>query len=413
MNFFSTGIRRASKQNENGYRKPDSASSSSSSLQQSQSQPKDSALMSISGVLNDPKLQKITKFDTSLPSIPVIQIRKVRQNEFEPYLKSIAGYYERYQYHRMVGLAAVTQGTPTLGKSADDTPSASLQHLLELVNRTSPTDTASGTTPPTKTLEPDPLDSIPSIFFDPEFNLENPRIFELVTESADVTVSNSQESSNSTSSTTTNVILQEKLSHYLDTIEVHLIREISRRSNSFFATLSNLQQLHSETSACVSKIHDLRKKLADMSKTHSQQGLEVVRLKRRRANLGVLCNGVRLVSEVRQAQPMIQVLLNQGDYIGALDLLSEANRILKGSSTDNQSGQDKSLSSSPQNQGMISRTRLDLRGARALVHFSSQLAETSRTIGMLMENDLMQIFLADLQETLSAVNSERASSSSL
>lgn len=54
------------------------------------------------------------------------------------------------------------------------------------------------------------LNTVPSIFFDPDFNFENPRIFDLVCEQ-----SGSFDAKSKATSIVTNSILQEKLSHYL------------------------------------------------------------------------------------------------------------------------------------------------------------------------------------------------------
>jgi vacuolar protein sorting-associated protein 54 len=40
------------------------------------------------------------------------------------------------------------------------------------------------------------------------------------------------------------MVMQEQLSHHLDTIEVHLLREIGSRSDSFFEALGVLQELN-------------------------------------------------------------------------------------------------------------------------------------------------------------------------
>jgi hypothetical protein len=54
------------------------------------------------------------------------------------------------------------------------------------------------------------------------------------------------------------LILQEKLSHYLDTVEVDLIKQISMRSDSFFAALSTLQELHDEVRRTCQQIEFIR-----------------------------------------------------------------------------------------------------------------------------------------------------------
>jgi len=252
---------------------------------------------------------------------------------------------------------------------------------------------------PMKPAMPDTpaLSTVPAIFFSPDFNFENPRTFDLVCEQTGP----SQTNGGTTAAIVTNSILQEKLSHYLDTVEIHLMTEISRRSTSFFEALSNLQALHSQTLECVSQIHVLRAQLARIDHTQSKQGLEVVRLKRRRRNLGLLHNGIRMVKEIRSTQPMIQVLLGGGNYFGALDLIDGAQRVLiEGDMKHLEAtpGFDPSLALIPTSSAILPTPRsLDIRGVLALVHFSGQLTEMRKMIGKMMENDLVSLLLNDFR----------------
>ncbi|CAJ0851514.1 191_t:CDS:2, partial [Entrophospora sp. SA101] len=272
------------------------------------------------------------------------------------------------------------------------------------------------------------LETVPSIFFDPNFNLENPRTFDAVCEQTDIIKGNPNDPSIST-----NAILQEKLSHYLDTVEVHLTKEISLRSSSFFAALSNLQALHSETLECVTQIHKLREELARIDDTKAKKGLEIVRLKRRKANTGRLYEGIKMVAEIRSIQPMIQELLGQGDYFSALDLIDEANSLLHGGNVGSDSGYNgneeninlqfnnnnglKTQLTSGINNRPITISRLsnvandikksgviDLRGVKALMHFNGQLTKVYKTIGVMMENDLINMLFLDFEEHVDNVD---------
>ncbi|RUS32349.1 hypothetical protein BC938DRAFT_475645 [Jimgerdemannia flammicorona] len=447
---------------------------------------KDMGFNAISGVLNDPAQRtnaalKPTKND--IPPVPHVPIRKIKPSEFDQYLKHIAPVFDRYNYNKLIG----TEGTPRLD-SPNDSPYASVLNLIDSdpSSHLSPdfpahrressrnpygipaspilpaVSTAIPDRPRRKVSEKDPpmIENVPTIFFDPEFNLENPRTFDTVCEGADI-IGNSGPNP----PVATNSILQEKLSHYLDTVEVHLIQEISRRSNSFFEALSNLQALHQETLDCVAQIHSIRQKMKRIHKSQVRQGLEVVRLKRRRQNVGQLYNGIKMVQEIRSSQPMIQILLGQGDYFAALDLIDEANRVLQGgtggppgappshdhradprASIDSRQsldvyyhpftqdprqsldgrpsfdsrrsldGYDPSLdhalvprspaplpSPSPSKQG-FQLPPLDLRAVRALLNFSSQLNEMYRAIGVMMQHDLVTVLLAELQRGLETMD---------
>ncbi|KAF9584918.1 hypothetical protein BGW38_004669 [Lunasporangiospora selenospora] len=376
----------------------------------------------ISGVLNNPNKRpsatpKPTK--TDIPPVAPVAIRKVKLSEFDSYIKHITPVFERYQnnragYKHPEGASAHSPRSP-FSSSFESLASQFQPDLMDpsLAQQSSNTvdRTESARNPysipdlpeinepvPLKPVAPDvpSLKTVPAIFFDPNFNFENPRTFDLVCEQT----GNSSDSKNNTNSIVSNSILQEKLSHYLDTVEIHLMTEISRRSNSFFEALSNLQALHSQTLDCVSQIHVLRAQLARIDHTQSKQGLEVVRLKRRRRNLGLLYNGIRMVKEIRSTQPMIQILLGKTNYFGALDLIDGAQQVLIDGDMkhlESLEGFDPDISLVPSSAIVPVRHSLDIRGVHALVHFGGQLTEMRKMIGKMMEQDLLNLLLNDFR----------------
>ena len=113
---------------------------------------------------------------------------------------------------------------------------------------------------------------------------------------------------------------------------------------------------------------------------------------------------------------MIQVLLNEGDYVGALDLIEHAGKYLKGHSFSETSAtspvsptlkdipQDKTLAPGVtlcHTQSLII-NNIDLKKVKSLGTLSMQLMEVSRTIYSVMEADFIQILLKDLNYSLSA-----------
>lgn len=373
-------------------------------------------------MLNNPNKRpssaaKPTKAD--IPPVTPVPIRKVKGSEFDSYIKHITPVFERYQNNRAGAVLAeganVHSPRSPFGSSFESLASHFQPQIMTPLLAQSGQDmdrTESARNPysvpdmpelnepvPMKPAMPDTpaLSTVPAIFFDPGFNFENPRTFDLVCEQTGPSGSQN----NNTTSIVTNSILQEKLSHYLDTVEIHLMTEISRRSTSFFEALSNLQALHSQTLECVSQIHVLRAQLARIDHTQSKQGLEVVRLKRRRRNLGLLHNGIRMVKEIRSTQPMIQVLLGSGNYFGALDLIDGAQHVLFDGDMKHLEatpGFDPDLALVPSSMAIAPSPRsLDIRGVLALVHFGGQLSEMRKMIGKMMEGELVNLLLNDFR----------------
>src|SRR5690606_8588310 len=128
----------------------------------------------------------------------------------------------------------------------------------------------------------------------------------------------------------TNAILKEKLSWYMHTVEVYLISSIAQASSSFFTALAALRALLSEAATSVQKIQSLRKDLIELDKEQAVKGLESVRLRRRRNNIG------KLESAVRQMETLLKLVDSAGDELQngkielALDKVESAENILLG-----------------------------------------------------------------------------------
>ena len=95
-------------------------------------------------------------------------------------------------------------------------------------------------------LAPTLLSTIPSVYFNENLHLENPRIVDVVSEHTDVVrqplstigegddIAADGDPQPTRKTLTTYTTLQEKLSWYMDTVEIHLVFSISQASASFF-----------------------------------------------------------------------------------------------------------------------------------------------------------------------------------
>lgn len=213
-----------------------------------------------------------------------------------------------------------------------------------------------------------PLEVVPRIFFEAEFNLANPRTFDLVTEKVTPSPSTTTTTTTlSTASTTsprlirtnteekagvndlaTDHILQEKLSHYTAIVESHLVLEISLRSSAFFAALSNLQSLQSQGTTCLASIGELQS-LLDEDKMGggvggaAKRGLNVLRLQTRRRGLERIERGVKRVEVVWRGVEEVVELSESGEWLGALEVAEHLEalyygRIVRQASTESRGG---------------------------------------------------------------------------
>lgn len=178
-------------------------------------------------------------------------------------------------------------------------------------------------------LELPPLDSIPPIFFEENYDLANPRTFDTVTGGQTDESGREQSGKTSTPPRTdfaTDQILQEKLSYWLDIVEVHLNVEISLRSASFFSALSNLKELDSQSAEAVKQIGELKNILTEVDEKVARKGLQAVRQGVRRRRLNNLDVALERIKEVLRAIDQAEDLGEAGETEGALDLADEIER---------------------------------------------------------------------------------------
>ncbi|KAJ3338063.1 Vacuolar protein sorting-associated protein 54, partial [Kappamyces sp. JEL0680] len=306
---------------------------------------------------------------------------------------SIADVIDKYQLHKALGSTAL-EGIPMLvaeGEESDgDEDFEEIRRLVPLkvarsMDRLNRTRMLSSTPQNQRT-------AVPELYSRKDFDLKNIQVFNGIVQDKDVVgLSSSEEDA-------TYRKLQDKLTHHKDTIEVQLLQEISRRSSSFFSALSNLQQLERDTEVCVSKIDQLRKSLAQIKESNIKKGLQVIRMKQTKSDLSLLYGAVKLISQAKQCQPVIRVLLDQSDYIGALDLLEEAAAFLMGKQDLASLAVPEELSPGVlilRNQSIMPK-KLDFHRVTSVAHLSSQLTAVSLNISSTMEGEFVAALTKDL-----------------
>lgn len=153
------------------------------------------------------------------------------------------------------------------------------------------------------TQDPPPLSTIPTVYFETDFHLENPRTFDVVTERSEVVppqpgpLGEKKGSANGSAGTprkplATNVMLQEKLSWCIDTVEMHLIASISTAPTSFSAALGSLRDLHTEATNSVERMKALRNELHVLDQEIAINGLRIAQKRQRSRNLHQLQDAI-------------------------------------------------------------------------------------------------------------------------
>ena len=239
---------------------------------------------------------------------------------------------------------------------------------------------------------------MPQVYFDPDFHLENPRTFDIVSERSEIVRpppgANGAAPAPGTSGRkvlATNAILQEKLSWYMDTVEVHLISSISTASTSFFAALGSLRDLHMEASASVAKIQALRADLAKLDNSMAVGGLKVVAMRRRRENVRKLGDAVQQLSDVVDGVARCEDQVDQGDIEEALHGLANVERLIAG---EQYLPTKRDARESTSGRGNL----VDLRDIKALDGASDEIASLRQRIGKSFEARFLEALLSDLRK---------------
>ncbi|KAI0039918.1 Vps54-domain-containing protein [Auriscalpium vulgare] len=271
----------------------------------------------ISTVVNNPhKKSAPPKAHASVPSVPPADLPRVRRKDFDPYLSTISPEWQRFQRSAELGRAGAAQLSESSNTEFDVEPGTP---RVRRAIRSLP-----------------PLSSIPEVFFASNFNLGDPRTFNLVTETASSSSSSSSPTSPITphdpSALAHSLPLLEKLSHHADTLEQHLVHEIARRATPFFAALTNLQDLQAESARCLARIQSLRAQLQDVDTHGAMRGLHGVRKEARRAHIRQVRDGVRVVAGVVDMVGVARNLVGAGQWGEALNVVDDLRAMWDGPS---------------------------------------------------------------------------------
>ena len=348
-----------------------------------------------------------------IPPVALTNIKSVDPAEFKPYLSQVGAMYDALQRAKENEEEGGTQ-LLRKGSKTDD-----FSDLLEqerrssrrgLSRQSSLASLASSIETPTPRRRssaggrrvvhaPTPLSTIPPVYFEEDFHLENPRTFDVVSERSEVVrpapgSPDERRASNGQvvgprKALATNAILQEKLSWYMDTIEVHLISSISTASTSFFAALGSLKELHSEAADSVDRIKALRKELETLDEEMAIGGLNIVNKRRRRENLKQLSDAVQQLKRIVEEVGTCESLVDNGEVEKALDAIDGLEKLIAGEAEENDVA------------GVHLR---DLRGATALQGVTNDLNTLRFRIGKTFESRFLNALLGDLRHHVESVS---------
>ncbi|XP_061687207.1 vacuolar protein sorting-associated protein 54 isoform X2 [Syngnathoides biaculeatus] len=212
------------------------------------------------------------------------------------------------------------------------------------------------------------LDQVPKMFLKPDFALEDPSTFNAVLPWSHFISGGGRSSCDAASSK----LLQEKLSHYLDVVEVSIARQISLRSEAFFNAMSSQHELQDRLKETQEAVAVLRRRTAAIDRVMCQGPLAALRAALTRNNCVKLHNKLKLMAAVHQTQPTVQLLLSTSEFVGALELISTTKEVLQ----------------------------QELQGIHSFRHLGSQLCELEKLIDKMMVEDFSMYARSELNHSL-------------
>ncbi|RXG44269.1 hypothetical protein VDGE_08526 [Verticillium dahliae] len=360
-----------------------------------------------------------------IPPVTLTNIPRIDPAEFKPYLSQVGALYEQL---KRVKEQEEEGGAGRRGSQHDDAfettdeghlrpesrppypaRKSSIASLSSITSFDAPGSArrSSGTSRK-GTQGPPPLSTIPNVYFDDDFHLENPRTFDVVSERSEVVrpapgSTDERGASNGHAAAprkalATNAILQEKLSWYMDTIEMHLISSISTASTTFFTALGSLRELHSEAAESVDRIKTLRQELEALDKEIPQTGLDIVQKRRRRENIQQLNDAVVQLRHIVEGVGNCENLVDEGQVEQALTGMDSLELLIAG-----EVGEENGLAATkaPALQAIHLR---DLRGATALQGVNDDLNTLRFRVGKAFETKFTNVLLGDLRRHLETVS---------
>ncbi|KAG9255426.1 Vps54-like protein-domain-containing protein [Emericellopsis atlantica] len=355
-----------------------------------------------------------------IPPVTLTNIEHVESEEFAPYLSQFGALHEQLKRikesdsevssnrkgsrHDDGGDASSGDGLLRPGGRSSMTRKGSAASLSSLnsIEAPSPVRRSSSNFGRKAAQGPPPLSTIPTVYFDEDFHLENPRTFDVVSERSEVIRPSQTENDNKTGldgdaaaprkALATNAILQEKLSWYMDTIEVHLINSISTASTTFFTALGSLKELHSEAADSVQRIKALRLELEALDKEIVTQGLDIVKKRQREENLRQLNDAVLQLRLIVDGVADCETLVEKGEVDKALDSIDSLEHLIAGERETSQVvAEDIHLR--------------DLRGATALQGVNADLMTLRMRVGKAYEAQFANVLLGDLKKHMESLSS--------
>lgn len=183
-----------------------------------------------------------------------------------------------------------------------------------------------------------PLSEVPSVFMDPNFRLDDPRIFSKVVDNVAILPSSDEQAATSLAH---NTDLQDKFSRYLDIIEQNLVVEIGKLLELFFSALGDISNIQLEAANCVEAFDTINFKLAKAKHQRAEDAKQIVGKLLIAKNVEYLELALLHLECIRKFHAMAIKEHRAENYSECLDLVMAVSALVEGVSFDDFTGNKK------------------------------------------------------------------------
>lgn len=309
--------------------------------------------LSISSLLNNPN-SNLTQTSSGRPSnrdIPLVHLSPVPAaaiGDFSNYIAAVGSEYDIYLSSKQYGLqqhlqanrssrrptGSIFSGTEGVeARLADQIPSSIADSSRLSFDETSSVFSAGPIGSPGSEANGFAFEGasqtpqIPAIFGDEDFELKNPRTFDIVTENISI-VAPVADKPNGRGITGSSAQLQERFSNFMDIVETTLVDEISATGPAFFHALADLRELQSRANSCISRIDILREQFAKLSADSADVRIESAKRLQKRDSAQKLRNGLRKVQSLKSGYDKILQAEREKDAQASMKAMVQFQSIL-------------------------------------------------------------------------------------
>ena len=132
----------------------------------------------------------------------------------------------------------------------------------------------------------------------------------------------------------------EKLTQYLDLVELSILNQVRSKSDSFFLETNRFSYLKSLVTDLVMEVKELRSQLDTIRQRNITQAEMIPVMDRRRKDIRVLGLVLDEITNVIDVKSSVAGLISNGDYVGAVEAIHNARSLLNGEYVGNDGGGD-------------------------------------------------------------------------